>query len=76
MPPGAPAGAPARWVRFVRVGNAGAVAEKAEALGGGVGVQPLPDRDGGTVALVADPDGAVVGVREHADEAAASEATP
>ena len=74
MPPGVPAGAKARWVRYVRVADAGAVAEKAESLGGRVLVQPHPDRDGGTVAVLADPDGAVFGVLEHADEAASSEA--
>ena len=75
MPPGAPAGARARWVRYVRVQDAGAVAEKAESLGGRVLVQPHPDRDGGTIAVLADPDGAVFGVLEHADEASATEPT-
>ena len=76
MPQGAPAGAPARWVRFVRVPSAGAAAEKAEALGGRVLVQPHPDRAGGTVAILADPEGAVFGVLEHADDAPTTEATP
>ena len=73
-PRGAPAGARARWVRYVRVDDAGAIAEKAERLGGRVLVQPHPDRDGGTVAILGDPDGAVFGVLEHADEPAPAKA--
>ncbi len=62
LPRGLPAGAPARWLRFVRVDDVNAMAAKAVALGGRVLVQPHEDRDGGTVAVLADPAGAAFGV--------------
>ena len=55
------------WVNFVRVVDAGASAAKAVALGGRILVEPHVDRNGGNVALVADPAGALVGLMEWSD---------
>jgi uncharacterized protein len=52
------------WLNYVRVDDAAEMAAKAEALGGRVLVAPHEDRQGGKVALIADPDGAVFGMLE------------
>ncbi len=74
LPPGLPATARARWLRFVRVDDAAATAAKATALGGHVLVQPHLDREGATVAVLADPTGAVFGVLEWPGDAPAETA--
>lgn len=51
-----------QWLNFVRVADAVASAQQATALGGRVLVPPHPDRDGNVVALIADPQGAVLGL--------------
>ena len=51
-----------QWLNFVRVADAAASAQQATALGGRVLVPPHPDRDGNVVALIADPQGAVLGL--------------
>lgn len=68
LPPGLPADARAHWLRFVRVDDAAAAAAKAVSLGGSVLVAPHPDREGATVAVLADPSGAAIGVLEWPDD--------
>ena len=55
------------WLNFVRVADAGQAVAKASALGGRVLVAPHTDRHGGMIAVVADPQGAPVGLFEWAD---------
>jgi predicted enzyme related to lactoylglutathione lyase len=49
-----------RWVPVVRVDDTAAIAERARQLGGKVPVGPRPTEDGGSVALLADPTGALL----------------
>ena len=74
LPPGVPATARARWLRVVRVDDAAATAGKAAALGGRVLVAPHLDREGATVAVLADPTGAAFGVLEWPGDAPAETA--
>jgi predicted enzyme related to lactoylglutathione lyase len=59
------AGAPARggsaWTTYVQVDDADAVAERAVAAGGSLVAEPFDSLDGGRMAILADPAGAVVG---------------
>jgi predicted enzyme related to lactoylglutathione lyase len=55
------------WLNFVRVTDAADTAKKAVELGGRVLVEPRIDRQGGHLALLADPSGAVFGVMEWSD---------
>jgi hypothetical protein len=55
------------WLNFVRVDDAAATAAKVVALGGRVLVQPRVDRNGGKVAVVADPAGAPFGLLEWSE---------
>jgi predicted enzyme related to lactoylglutathione lyase len=55
------------WLNYVRVADAAASAQKAVALGGHVLVEPRMDRQGGRVAVVADPMGAPFGLLEWQD---------
>ncbi len=52
------------WVDFVRVEDVGRAVDKARSLGGKVLVEAHADRHGGTVALLADPAGAAIGVMD------------
>jgi len=52
------------WITFVRVSDVPRAAEAAKAFGGRVLVEPHNDRHGGTVALLADPAGAAIGVMD------------
>lgn len=54
------------WVAFVRVTDVPQAAAAAKTLGGRIVVEPHQDRAGGTVALLADPAGAVIGVMDWA----------
>lgn len=65
-PPNKP-GMPPHWVNYVRVNNAGVMAQKVVELGGRVLVGPRIDRHGGSIAVVADPQGAVFGLLEWPD---------
>ena len=58
------ASAPPHWVDFVRVTDISAAVAKATQLGGRVLVEPRQDRHGATLALIADPTGARVGLLE------------
>ncbi len=67
-----PAGRPAthpHWLNYVRVEDAGQAVARATALGGHVLLAPRPDRHGGMIAIVADPQGAPVGLLEWGDDA-------
>jgi predicted enzyme related to lactoylglutathione lyase len=57
----------AHWLNFVRVASALDASAKAVSLGGRVLVQPHLDRHGGSVAVVADPSGAPIGLMEWSD---------
>ncbi len=52
------------WLNYVRVEDAAKMTEKVVALGGRVLVSPRIDRQGGKIAVVADPLGAVFGLVE------------
>jgi predicted enzyme related to lactoylglutathione lyase len=60
------------WLNYVRVDDAAATAANVVALGGRVLVEPRPDRQGGKIALVADPQGAPFGLLEWTDNATTS----
>jgi uncharacterized protein len=62
LPPGS--SAYPHWLNFVRVRDAEAMAAKAVKLGGTVLVAPRPDRHGGKLAIIADPQGAALGLME------------
>ncbi len=57
----------ARWLHFVRVDDAAAAAAKAQQLGARVLVAPRADRQGGRLAVVADPTGALLGLMQWSD---------
>ena len=61
-PPGGKTGP--HWINFVRVEKADQMAARAVTLGGRVLVAPRPDRHGGKLAVVADPQGAALGLME------------
>jgi predicted enzyme related to lactoylglutathione lyase len=54
----------AHWLNFVRVADTDAAVAKAVTLGGRVLVEPRVDRNGGKIALLADPAGAPFGIME------------
>ncbi len=54
----------AHWLNYVRVENAVLTGQKITSLGGRVLVEPHPDRHGGQIAVVADPQGATFGLFE------------
>lgn len=53
-----------RWLNYIRVDDAEAMAAKATSLGGKVVLPPRIDRHGGKIAILADPQGALFGVME------------
>jgi uncharacterized protein len=55
------------WLNYIRVQDAGVMAQKVVELGGTVLVGPRVDRHGGRLAVVADPQGAVFGLLEWPD---------
>ena len=55
------------WLNFVHVEDTVAMTARVVALGGSVLVEPRVDRDGGKVAVVADPFGAAFGLLEWSD---------
>jgi len=60
------------WLCFVRVLSAKTAVDKAKTLGASVLVEPHEDRHGGLVAVIADPQGAPIGLLEWVESAAAS----
>jgi hypothetical protein len=65
--PGDPMRRYPHWLNFVRVTDAADTVKKAVALGGRVLVEPRIDRQGGHLAVLADPSGAPFGVMEWSD---------
>jgi predicted enzyme related to lactoylglutathione lyase len=63
------------WLNFVRVADVGAAVGKAVQLGGRILVDPRPDRQGGQLAVVADPSGAPIGLMEWPDADEQSDAS-
>jgi uncharacterized protein len=55
------------WLNFIRVTDATASSAKAVSLGGRVLVEAFVDRHGGKIAVIADPNGAPVGLMEWSD---------
>jgi predicted enzyme related to lactoylglutathione lyase len=53
-----------RWLPYILVSDPGALAQRAESLGGRVVVAPRPDLRKGTLAVVADPSGGVVALQK------------
>ena len=72
IPPSRPNAHP-RWVSYVRVEDAAAMAAKVTASGGRVLLPPQLDRHGGKIALVADPQGALFGLLEWRTDVSAGE---
>jgi len=62
--PAGQAGIQPHWVNYVRVNNAGVMAQKVVELGGRVLLGPRLDRHGGMLAVVADPQGDIFGLIE------------
>ncbi len=62
-------GAHPRWVSYLRVDDATAMAARVVAMGGRVVLPPQLDRHGGKIALVADPQGALFGLLEWPGDA-------
>jgi uncharacterized protein len=62
--PGNTPGTSPHWLNYVRVDDAVRMTAKAVSLGGRVLVEPRVDRQGGKVAVVADPQGAPFGLLE------------
>ncbi len=56
------------WLYLIRVGNVAASASRAVELGGGVIVAPRPDLLDGRLAVIRDPDGALLGLMEWEDD--------
>lgn len=56
-----------RWVSFVRVDNVWSAAAKAQSLGARLLLAPRADRQGGHIAMLADPSGALFGVMDWSD---------
>jgi hypothetical protein len=55
----------ANWLPYVLVANPAAMAAKAESLGGAIIVAPRPDLRKGTLAIIADPTGAVMALQKY-----------
>jgi predicted enzyme related to lactoylglutathione lyase len=58
-------GQPPAWMTYVSVADAGVVADKVRDAGGAVVTEPMEVLDLGTMAIFADPTGAVFGVWQH-----------
>ncbi len=63
-----------RWINYVRVADIAATAANVTRLGGTVVVAPHEDSQGGTIALVTDPQSALFGLLQWSDDNAAGEA--
>ncbi len=57
------------WISFVRVTDVDQAAAKVTSLGGRVVVEPRPDRQGGKLAVVTDPQGAYFGLMDWNENA-------
>ena len=70
IPPAWTAATP-RWLNFIRVDDATATSARVTALGGRVVQPPRVDRQGGKIAVMADPAGALFGLMEWPEDAPA-----
>jgi predicted enzyme related to lactoylglutathione lyase len=66
LPPNHPNAHP-HWLNYVRVNAVGAAVEQAKLLGGRVLAGPWTDRHGGHLAVIADPEGAPLGLMEWSE---------
>lgn len=57
-------GGRAAWLPYVRVSNLAGTVSRARSLGGKVLIAPSPDIRSGTVAVIADPSGAIFGIQQ------------
>ncbi|NOJ80374.1 VOC family protein [Myxococcus xanthus] len=69
-------GARPNWLTYVRVKDPAALASRAQALGGRVLMAPRPDARGGSLALIADPSGAVLALQRYPFETSKSTTAP
>jgi len=53
-----------QWIPYIKVSDAGRTAERVKELGGEVFLEPTPDVRNGSVAVVADPNGAIFCLQE------------
>ena len=60
-----------RWISYVRVGDIATVVSRATAMNATIVVPPHEDRNGGTIAILADPAGALFGLMQWADDTVA-----
>lgn len=58
-------GVRANWLPYVLVDDPAALAARAESLGGAIVVAPRPDLRKGTLAIIADPTGAVIALQKY-----------
>jgi predicted enzyme related to lactoylglutathione lyase len=65
-PPGSPPGMPPMWGTYVTVDNVDSTLEKCTALGGKVIVPPMDVPNVGRMAVIQDPQGAVLNVMTYA----------
>lgn len=61
-----------RWLHFIRVDSAWSAAARAQSLGARLVLAPRADRQGGHIAVLADPSGALFGVMDWSDSDAGS----
>jgi predicted enzyme related to lactoylglutathione lyase len=61
-PPGAPAGMPSMWGCYVTVDDVDATLAKAKSLGGSVLMEPMEVKGVGRMAVIRDPQGAMLSV--------------
>jgi predicted enzyme related to lactoylglutathione lyase len=61
-PPGAPAGMPSMWGCYVTVDDVDATLAKVRSLGGGVLMEPMEVKGVGRMAMIRDPQGAMLSV--------------
>lgn len=69
-------GARPNWLTYIRVKDPAALASRVQALGGRVLMAPRPDARGGSLALIADPSGAVLALQRYPFETSKSATAP
>ncbi|WP_163780700.1 VOC family protein [Myxococcus vastator] len=69
-------GARPNWLTYIRVKDPAALASRAQALGGRVLLAPCPEARGGSLALIADPSGAVLALQRYPFETSKAATAP
>ncbi|GHG74831.1 VOC family protein [Comamonas sp. JC664] len=69
-------GARPNWLTYIRVKDPAALASRVQALGGRVLMAPRPDARGGSLALIADPSGAVLALQRYPFQSSSSAEAP